>query len=385
MSDLQTIPQPAVPAEKFDPDKIVEIIPFGTDKPVQLSVKIVQKLICSPSRSGKVCDAVQAIRFIRLCEARGLNPFEGDAFLLGYDSQDGTTTFSLITAHQAFLKRAESHHEYNGMESGVILYPKGGKRTETYERQGDYYDPDYEVLVGGWARVHFKTREYPTYKRLRLATFDKHRSRWKDDPAGMICKCAEADALRSSFPSLLGGLYTEGENPGDVGPGVASEPASRRRVSRAKPITATTQPSNPVSSVPGQPESAPATPGQLVSSDGAGEQHLDERPNHCSPTVPRTSPGPEPPHADEGSEHQGSEQDEIIYPTVGELATLAETLKCPEDQCLNWAESAVNLLAEGCIDDAYKYIGEMPWNLKPAKGKKPAKKPIEVPEDEIPF
>ncbi len=80
----------------------------------------------------------------------------------------------------------------------------------TYERDGDFLFPD-EKLVGAWARVNFKHRGTPMFKRLRREVFDKGYSQWSKNPAGMIVKCAEADALRSSFPTLLGGMYIEGE------------------------------------------------------------------------------------------------------------------------------------------------------------------------------
>lgn len=44
-----------------------------------------------------------------------------------------------------------------------------------------------------------------------MERFNKGFAQWAVDPAGMICKCAEADALRSSFPTLLGGLYMRDE------------------------------------------------------------------------------------------------------------------------------------------------------------------------------
>ena len=130
-----------------------------------------------------------------LCKAKRLNPFEGDAYLIGYDSKDGPS-FSLITAHQAFLKRAECNDEYDGMESGVIV-SNGGSLVD---RIGDFTMDD-DKLVGAWARVHFKNRGHAMEKRVKLTTFNKGFGRWNIDPAGMIVKCAEADALRSAFPT----------------------------------------------------------------------------------------------------------------------------------------------------------------------------------------
>jgi phage recombination protein Bet len=142
-----------------------------------------------------------------MCQARKLNPFEGDAFLLGYDGHDGPK-WSLVTAHQAFLKRAEMNAEYDGMESGVVVDRAG----EISDVQGDMTYPG-DKLLGGWARVHFRNRKFPMYKRLNLSSRRKATRIWDEDTAGMITKCAEADALRSSFPTMLGGLYTIEELP----------------------------------------------------------------------------------------------------------------------------------------------------------------------------
>lgn len=183
-----------------------EYIPFGGQDKVKLSIEIVKNLICVKTKSGKTCSDQDAIKFLALCQARRLSPFEGDCFLIGYDGKDGPQ-FSLITAHQAFLKRAELNAEYDGMKSGVIIKNEEGMIEQT---EGDFMLQGQELL-GGWACVFFKGRSNPMLKRVNLRRFQKSWGIWQDDPAGMIVKCAEADALRSSFPTMLGGLYTREE------------------------------------------------------------------------------------------------------------------------------------------------------------------------------
>lgn len=184
---------------------VVEYVPLGCQDPIKLSAQYVLKYVASPTRSGKLPGERDAIKFVLLCRSKRLNPFEGDCYLVGYDSKDGPQ-FSLITAHQAYLKRAELHPEFDGMESGVVVDEDGSIK----DIEGDFHT-DNQKVVGGWARVHFKTRKHPTYRRIRMSTFRKDYGQWNSNSAGMIVKCAEADALRSSFPTMLGGLYMKDE------------------------------------------------------------------------------------------------------------------------------------------------------------------------------
>jgi len=192
-------------------ERIVEFLPLGCTDKIKLSVRIVQNLIAVPTRSGKTCSERDALKFIMLCSARKLNPFEGDAFLIGYDGQNGPE-FSLITAHQALLKRGEVHPEFDGMMSGVIV--QAGEFTKDLE--GDFHTED-QTLAGAWAKVFFKTRKYPSTERIALRNFIKTTAKgeptkfWRENPSGQIVKCAEASALRKAFPTMCGGMYLREE------------------------------------------------------------------------------------------------------------------------------------------------------------------------------
>lgn len=191
-------------------EHVYEYQGYGSDTQIQLTLRLVRDYIAVPSKSGKKPEPGDCLHFIMMCKARGLNPWEGDCFMLGYDGKFGTK-FSLITAHQAFLKRSELHPKFDGMESGVIVHVQD-KPGKIEELPGDLVPPDY-ILVGGWARVHCKNRAHPTYRRLDVEKYDPGRpfTPWAKNPAMMIVKCAEADALRSTFPTKLGGLYLREE------------------------------------------------------------------------------------------------------------------------------------------------------------------------------
>lgn len=184
----------------------VSYVPYGAKDKVNLTLQVIKQYIANPTKSGKLPNDRDIFNFMMECQARRLNPFEGDAFLIGYDTQQGPK-FSRITAHQAFLKRAELNKTYEGMESGIIFLDKNG---ELKERQGDFY-LDGETLVGGWAKVHDSRHKIPTVRKLNLKTYKRNTAIWNDNPGGMIVKCAEADALRSTYPTMLGGLYIKEE------------------------------------------------------------------------------------------------------------------------------------------------------------------------------
>jgi hypothetical protein len=78
------------------------------------------------------------------------------------------------------------------------------------EIEGDIVPPEQQ-LEGGWCIVFCKNRKVNMHKRIPIGPYRKPFGVWKDNPSGMIVKCAEADGLRSTFPTMLGGLYLREE------------------------------------------------------------------------------------------------------------------------------------------------------------------------------
>lgn len=261
--------------------------PYGAEDEITLTVKRVQEFLAVRTTSGRTCSDRDARRFVMLCQAQRLNPWAGDAYLIGYDrkawgDQPAEAVFSLITAHQVFLKRAEASPDFDGMESGVILRTKDG----ILEREGDFADfqidekgnwESGEEVIGGWAKVYRKNITKPFYRRLSVQAMRPRYDTpfWSDAKApGQVCKCAEGDALRSAFPSLLGGLYMH-EEQYDI----------TRIVSQGKGDNGRFETSKLVESVPAPPKvDPPRKPESATEDDGdLGPQ---------SPTPPPAKPEP---------------------------------------------------------------------------------------------
>jgi len=184
----------------------VEFVPFGGTDKIRLTASMVRQFIAVPTKSGALPSERDCIRFIMLCRGKRANPFEGDCFLIGYDSQNGPS-FSLVCGIELFLKRASAEPSYDGNESGVIV---SAINNEIIERPGTMV-MDGEKLIGGWAKIYRKDRKQVEYKSVKFETYDTGRSRWVKDPGGQIAKVALSQALRSSYPTPLGALYTQEE------------------------------------------------------------------------------------------------------------------------------------------------------------------------------
>jgi phage recombination protein Bet len=184
----------------------VEFIPMGATDKIKLSMTMIKEFIAVPTKTGAQPSPRDCLKFLMLCRGKRANPFEGDCFMIGYDSQNGPS-FSIVCGIELFLKRAEQDKNYDGSESGVIV---DGGESGIVERPGSVVY-DNEKLVGGWARVFRTNRTRPVYKAVKFTTYNTGRSRWEKDPGGMIAKVALSQALRETYPTALGGLYTQEE------------------------------------------------------------------------------------------------------------------------------------------------------------------------------
>ena len=168
---------------------------FGTE--VELSIEEIKRTIC-PQATDQ-----EAANFLHLCRYMGLNPFVRDAYLIKY----GTAAASMVVGKDAFTKRADSHPQFAGMESGVIVQTSSN---DLVNRKGTLVLPD-ETIVGGWARVARVDRKLDTDTTVAFNEFSTGQAMWKKMPGTMIEKVAIVKALRTAFPSTFSGLYDQAE------------------------------------------------------------------------------------------------------------------------------------------------------------------------------
>ena len=175
---------------------------------ITLTPSIVQNFLVGDS--GTI--TLQEFKFFtELCKARKLNPFLKEAYCIKFGSQPA----QIVVGKDAILKRAISHPDYDGMESGVIVQVI--ETGEIIERKGTFYIKSEEKLVGGWAKVYRKNWKYPTYCSVEFYEVAQTKkdgqlnSNWAGKGGTMVEKVAKVRALRETFIEDLSGMYDADE------------------------------------------------------------------------------------------------------------------------------------------------------------------------------
>ena len=160
--------------------------------------------------NSQITDA-DIVQFISICKYNELNPFLGEAYLVKY----GSTPAQMVVSKEAYLKRADSNQQYEGLKAGIIVRKEVSREGDriifgTENREGCFINAG-EELVGGWAEVYRKDKKFPYFQSVSFKEYDKGQSLWKEKPSTMIRKVAIVQALREAFPSQLNALYISEE------------------------------------------------------------------------------------------------------------------------------------------------------------------------------
>lgn len=176
-----------------------EVVYQVAGQDVKLSYQIVRDFLTKGN--GQVSDQ-DLVQFISICKYNQLNPFLNEAYLVKFGQQPA----QMIVSKEALMKRAEACENYEGFKAGIIVQ----RGEEVLEIEG-CFQRSSDKLVGGWAEVHRSDRKFPIISKVTLDEYDKKQSTWNDKKSTMVRKVAIVQALRESFPTQLGAMYTAEE------------------------------------------------------------------------------------------------------------------------------------------------------------------------------
>ena len=131
--------------------------------------------------------------FAEMCRATGLNPATKEIWAIKAGGR-----LQLMTGINGFLKIANSHPQFDGMEVS--------------------FEWDGKTLISSTAKVYRKDRRFPSIATAYMAEYGKKTPIWGQMPSIMLSKCAKSLAIREAFIQELGGLYTQEEMPSDYAP-----------------------------------------------------------------------------------------------------------------------------------------------------------------------
>lgn len=197
--------------------------------------------------------------FLTVASKTGLDPFARQIHAVHRDG-----VMQIQTGIDGYRLIAERTSEMDGQEG-----------PEWCDDEGNWSDVWTEDVAPTAARVkvYRKGHSHPYTGIAHLNGYIQRRKsdgapvkRWRDDPAGMLAKCAEALALRKAFPQELSGVYADVElDQADNPPG-----APRATMPRRKSQAAQSPP--PPADEPPHPAEAPQAPAQTSRPAGDGEE-----------------------------------------------------------------------------------------------------------------
>lgn len=156
---------------------------------------------------GKNLNPAEFNIFMQLGKATGLNPFLKEIWAVKYKDSPA----QIFVGRDGYRKSAQSHPEYDYHLADAV-YSNDDFKVENGEVKHSYNLKDRGKLIGAYCTVKRKHSEKPIFNYVELAEYNKFQSVWKEKPATMIKKVAEAQALRMAFQELFAGTYHEYEN-----------------------------------------------------------------------------------------------------------------------------------------------------------------------------
>lgn len=145
--------------------------------------------------------------FVEMGKATRLNPFLKEIWAIKYDERNPAQIF---IGRDGYRKSAQRHPLYD-FHNVDAVYSNDEFNVSNGTVHHKYCLKERGSLVGAYCIVHQKKSSHPTYVFVELQEYNKGQSVWRDKPATMIKKVAEAQALKMAFQELFAGSYHEYE------------------------------------------------------------------------------------------------------------------------------------------------------------------------------
>lgn len=150
--------------------------------------------------------------YVQMGKSVQLNPFMREIWCIKFDGNAPAQIFVGRDGYRKIISRNPNYEGhivdavYSNDEFNVDIVQGSVKHVPNFKDRGK--------LIGAFAMVYMKNSRIPHYVFAELSEYNTGRSVWKEKPATMIKKVAEAQAIRMA-DQTCSGTYSEEEMPND--------------------------------------------------------------------------------------------------------------------------------------------------------------------------
>lgn len=186
--------------------------------------------------------------FMGIGKATKLNPFLREIWAIKYAGKPAT----IFVGRDGYRRSAQAHPEYE------YHYAMAVHANDIFTMKNGVVDhapniKDSGALVGAYCVVKRKGSSMPVTTYIKASEYKQDYGVWKNKPATMAVKVAEAQGLRASFQELFAGTYEESENWQDD----AKDAKTEASVVKTSNVVDVTPPTPPAPSAPEAPAKKP--------------------------------------------------------------------------------------------------------------------------------
>lgn len=178
-------------------------VSHGHAEPNPLNIDLLKRTICKGASDDELA------LFVQICKKTGLDPFSRQIFAVKrWDRKAGGEVMQPQVSIDGFRLVAQRSGEYAG-QTPVQWCGEDGEWRDVWLLRVHPVAARVGVYRRGFTEACFAVALWNEY--CPLGKDGKPTGMWPKMPALMLAKCAEALALRKSFPAELSGLYTSEE------------------------------------------------------------------------------------------------------------------------------------------------------------------------------
>jgi len=150
--------------------------------------------------------------FATMGRATGLNPALREIWAVKF----GNNPASIFVGRDGYRRSAQAHKDYeyhmaDAVYTNDVFEIKDGKVNHKFDLK------NRGEIAGAYCLVKKKGSEVPAYNFVEFSEYNTGKAIWKDKPATMIKKVAEAQGLRGSFQELFAGTLDASEENTSIG------------------------------------------------------------------------------------------------------------------------------------------------------------------------